>query len=390
MKKDLILVFLLFLSVATYSQKKTSEPVNPFVEIDKLVDDNNTSFSTLNAIAAFVDSTFKKEEDKCRAIYHWVTKNISYAPELMFTYKTSNKRTQLVKDVFENKTGICIGYATVFDTLCKLVKLPSYIIEGSTKQSFLPAIIGHAWCSVKINNTWQLFDPTWGSGYLQNNKFVRRLNNDYYFTDPDKLIKTHYPIDPIWQMKMFPITLYQFHTGAASTIKAQWWYQDSINDFLKLSEIEKITAMARRLNEFGTSSEVTANYYNYLKSKEGEYYTKKLNSAGNHFNHATEVYNDYINFKNKQFTPTKPDAEISKMMTAVTELVELSKAEILGVPPDFTEQSATYIQSINKQVKELESKIEQETIFVNRYISTKKASRKNLFYVKTIYGIPVK
>lgn len=392
MTKNIILIFLLFLSVTFYPQKKTTEPLNPYAEIDKLIDKNNDSFSSLNAIAVFVDSTFKNEEDKCRAVYYWVVKNISYAPELMFTYKTSNKRTQLVKDVFENKTGVCIGYAVLLDTLCKLIKLPSYVIEGSTKQSFLPAIIGHAWNSVKINNTWQLIDATWGSGYLQNNKFVRRLNNNYYFADPDKLIKTHFPIDPIWQMKMFPITLYQFHTGATSTIKAQWWYQDSINDFLKLSEIDKITTVARRLNEFGTSSEVTANYYNYLKSREGEYFTKKLNSSGNHFNHATEVYNEYINFKNKQFTPQKPDAEIAKMMPAVTELLELAKSGLVGIPPDFSETSASYIQSINKQVNELESKVEAETKFVNKYLATKKANRKGLFYVRTttLYGIPVK
>ncbi|MBA3683356.1 MAG: hypothetical protein H0W73_19655, partial [Bacteroidetes bacterium] len=188
------------------------------------------------------------------------------------------------------------------------------------------------------------------------------------------------------------ITLYQFHTGACSTIKTQWWYQDSINDFLKLSEIEKITTVARRLNEFGTSSEVTSNYYNYLKSREGEYFTKKLNSSGTHFNHAIEEYNVYINFKNKHFTPQKTDAEIAKMMPAVTQLLELSKSEIVGIPPDFSESSTSYIQSINKQVKELESKVAEETKFVNRYLSTKKAGRTNLFYVRTttLYGIPVK
>ncbi len=386
------IIFLLFLSFTFYPQKKTTSVVNPFLETDKIIDKNEASFTTLNALSLFIDTTFKKEEEKCRAIFYWIAKNISYAPELMFTYETVNKRSQLVKDVFENKTGICIGYATLFDSLCKLTHLTSYVIEGSTKQNFLPAIIGHAWSAVKIDNTWRLIDATWGSGYLQNNKFVRKLNNDYFIADPDKIIKTHYPIDPIWQMQMYPITLYQFHTSSPSTIKTAWWFQDSINDFLKLQEIDKITTAARRLNEFGTSSEVTSNYYNYLKSKEAEYYTKKLNGGGSRFNHATEEYNAYINFKNKQFTPTKTDAEIAEIMPSISELLNTAKSEITGIPAEFNEQSASFIQSLNTQIKELESKVETETKFVNKYLGTKKAKRRDLFYTRvySVYGIPVK
>lgn len=385
-------LFFVFLSFTFFAQKKTNTVVNPYSETDKIIDKNEVSFTSLNSISTFIDTTFKKEEDKCRAIFYWITKNISYAPELMFTYKTVNKRSQLVKDVFDNKTGICIGYATLFDSLCKRTHLTSYVIEGSTKQNFLPAIIGHAWSAVKIDNTWRLVDATWGSGYLQNNKFVRKVNNDYFLSDPDKIIKTHYAIDPIWQMQMYPITLYQFHTGSPSTIKTAWWFQDSINDFLKLSEIEKITTVARRLNEFGTSSEVTSNYYNYLKSKEADHYTKKLNGAGNMFNHATEEYNAYINFKNKQFTPTKTDAEIAKIMPSISELLNTAKAEIVSVPSEFNEQSAAFVQSINNQIKELESKVETETKFVNKYLGTKKAKRRELFYTRvySVYGVPVK
>ncbi len=380
------------MSLTFYPQKKTSVTVNPYSETDKIIDKNESTFTSLISIANFIDTTFKKEQDKCRAIYYWITKNISYAPELMFTYKTVNKRNQLVKDVFDNKTAVCIGYATLFDTLCKLSHLTSYVIEGSTKQSFLPAVIGHAWNGVKINNTWQIIDATWGSGYLKSNRFIRKLNNDYFFADPEKIINTHFPIDPIWQMQMYPITLYQFHTSAPSTIKSQWWYQDSINDFLKLSEIDKITNVARRLNEFGTSSEVTSNYYNYLKSKEGEYYTKKLNVAGTQFNHATEEYNAYINFKNKQFTPQRTDAEIAKIMPSITEILNNTKAEVKTIPVDFNENSASFIQSLNKQITELSSKVETETTFIKKYLATKKNRRKELFYTKiyTVYGVPVK
>ncbi len=390
-KNQILLIFFL-LWVTFYPQRKTTATTNPYTNVDNVIDKNENILNSLKSISTFIDSSFTTEEDKCRAIFYWITKHISYAPELMFTYKTTNKRTQLVKDIFENKSGVCIGYATLFDTLCKLTHLRSFIIEGSTKQSFLPSVIGHAWNGVKINNEWKLIDATWGSGYLEHDKFVRKLNNNYYLPDPQKLIKSHLPIDPMWQMLKYPITLHQFYTSTEPIIKTEWQYPDSIDKFLNLAEIEKVSVVALRLDEFGTSSEITSNYYNYLRSKENEYYFKKLNEAGSYYNLATEEYNMYINFKNKQFTPQKPDSAIAQMMPTVKEWLNRSNQSIALLPKEFTETNASYIQNLKKQLVEMNEKAETESKFVGKYLATKKNKRRDLFYTKvyTIYGIPVK
>jgi hypothetical protein len=346
---------------------------------------NNDSLTSLQKISSFINTSFQKEPDKCRAIFFWVTKNIAYDPELIYTYRTNHNNPKLVMEILETRSGICTGYAALMDTLCKLCKLHTWIVEGSTKQSFLPSVIGHAWNAVKADGEWKIMDATWGSGHIKNQKFMKARMDHYFFPGPQQLIQTHLPIDPIWQLLARPVSLHQFHNGGNSTVKTDWKYTDSISAFLALSEIEQISTMIRRLTGFGNNSEVTFNYYNYLKTKEAEYQVKKLNHAGRVYNQASDLFNDYISFKNKQFNPLKSDAEIAKMIPTMEALIKQSKEEMAAVPKQFTENNGFYLESMQKHYKELESRLDVEKVFVKKYLATPKNRRKELFYVK-VYG----
>ncbi len=393
MKKNfLIFILVLLMCSVSYSQKKATASQNPYARIDQQML-NNDSLNSLAAIGRFITTTFTSEYDKTRAIFYWITENIRYAPELMYSFTTNENKSKLVKNVFENRTGICLGYAVLFDTLCKLSNVQSYLILGSTKQSFLPSITGHAWNAVKIFDVWQIVDVTWGSGFLQNNHFVKQRKNYYFLPDPEKLILTHLPVDPIWQLLAHPITLYQFHSHLKSTISTDWNFQDSISSYLSSDEIYKIKGTRRRLAEFGNNSEVTSNYFNYLKSKELEYYHFKMTSALKSYNLAVEEYNAYIDFKNHQFTPGRPDEEIKQLLPQISANLESSTEEYSLIFSEITEVS--YIDNITsnlKQIKDLKERVAEERKFVDKYLSTKKNKRRDLFYTKiyTVYGIPVK
>lgn len=388
-----LLFVLLLVTGAAPAQKKTVVPPNPYIRVDRLVDQETGVISSLDSIALFINASFLKEEDKARAVFCWVTKNITYSADLLFTYTTDNNHSRIVKDAFENKMAVCIGFAALYDTLCKLTHLTSHIIEGSTRQSFLPAVIGHAWNAVMIGGQWHFVDPTWGSGYLQGKTFVRRRNDIYFLTPPETLIASHLPIDPIWQLSARPVNLYQFHAQSKSTVKTDWNYQDSIAVFLNSTEIAKIKSMKRRLEEFGTNSEITKNYFNYLRSKEQEYYTIKFNLAIKNDNESVSVYNDYISFKNKQFTPVRTDDEIAKIMPAISASIERSETiynQILNQVDDANFN--TVIKNNLKQLADLKYNVKSESQFVNKYLATKKNKRRDLFYTKihTLNGIPIK
>ncbi|MCM3719797.1 hypothetical protein [Fictibacillus phosphorivorans] len=42
-----------------------------------------------------------------------------------------------------------------------------------------------------MDGRWLAMDPTWGSGYLQNNKFVPKFTMKYFDPKPAEFQKTH-------------------------------------------------------------------------------------------------------------------------------------------------------------------------------------------------------
>lgn len=49
----------------------------------------------------------------------------------------------------------------------------------------------HAWIETKVDGRWLTMDPTWGSGYLQNGRFVRNYTLKYFDPNPEEFKKSH-------------------------------------------------------------------------------------------------------------------------------------------------------------------------------------------------------
>jgi len=388
----LFTIFILFTLSVAFSQRRTQSPPNPYARIDEQMMSND-SLNSIGSLSRFVNRTFTSEYDKTRAIFFWITENISYAPELMYSFTTNDNRSLLAKEVFENRTGICMGYAVLFDTLSKLCNLQSYLILGSTKQTFLPSIAGHAWNAVKIFDVWQIIDCTWGSGYLNGDRFVKQTNDYYFLTDQEKLVLTHLPIDPIWQLLKRPVTLYQFHSRLRSTRSEDWNYQDSISVFLSSDELAKIKGVSHRLAEFGNNSEVTSNYSLFLKSKELEYYGFQINSALKSYNKGIDQFNAYVDYKNHQFTPERPDTEVKEYIPQIAANLEAAEKVYTLVISEISEPAYIDIVTRNlNKIKDLKVRVTEEKKFVDKYLSTKKNKRRDLFYTKiySVNGVPIK
>ena len=57
-------------------------------------------------------------------------------------------------------------------------------MEGYVKMGNQVVSLSHAWCVARIDTTWDLFDPTWAAGYINNGAFVPKLNNAFYKSEP--------------------------------------------------------------------------------------------------------------------------------------------------------------------------------------------------------------
>lgn len=156
----LILIFVLLVKLPVFSQEQITladsilpntkgNEKTPLKLIDKLIAGKNT------------------EKEKFDAIFTWVTKNIKYN-YYAYLAPTGSVRSR-VDWILKYKTGICIDYAYLMDTLCQLAGIKNISVYGYAKDNLFDVndsiyMDNHAWNAVKLNNFWYLYDVTWSSG----------------------------------------------------------------------------------------------------------------------------------------------------------------------------------------------------------------------------------
>ncbi|MCG2418072.1 hypothetical protein K8089_03485 [Aequorivita sp. F47161] len=180
---------------------------------ERPVNKKKTSFSTEKlAFAITKDATSEKQ--KVRAIYNWITANISYDNELRLSAALQNEfytsEEKVLQKVLERKMALCGGFAFLFESLCKNVGIAAEVIHGFTKD-YSGKIVNskkpnHTWNAVKIDGQWQLLDITWAISYGNN----KGTDDFWFFTKPSNFIYTHYPMEQKWTLLEQSISLSEF------------------------------------------------------------------------------------------------------------------------------------------------------------------------------------
>eukprot|EP00826_Nyctotherus_ovalis_P020837 TRINITY_DN16612_c0_g2_i1.p1 TRINITY_DN16612_c0_g2~~TRINITY_DN16612_c0_g2_i1.p1 ORF type:complete len:410 (+),score=93.82 TRINITY_DN16612_c0_g2_i1:165-1394(+) len=163
-------------------------------KVDSL--DNLCSYFQLNAVNF-------TEEEKAFLAYRWMGLNVKYSKDAIIRARGLGSSNVKKGDVLENS-----GHASVFRQIAADLGIETVIIRGYVKDatydpevSFISA--NHEWNAVKLRGRWQLIDSAWGSG--------KEELGDYHFcTDPEKLIRTHYPEDEQWQLLKKTISKEEF------------------------------------------------------------------------------------------------------------------------------------------------------------------------------------
>lgn len=194
------LSILLFLNCTLYAQD--------YSQVDATIELYPDRFESPEKFSQFLTRDFNSEEEKVRAIYTWIIKNVSYDPDeyKKFDFKFKNyrernlkeekTREKIIKRTLKTGVAVCEGYALLFEKLCELQGITNYLVRGDTKSTFKD--IGrnfdtnHMWNVALIDGQAHLFDPTWGAGRF-NGKFIKDPTYFYYKTPPELFFNTHYP-----------------------------------------------------------------------------------------------------------------------------------------------------------------------------------------------------
>ncbi|MBN2200871.1 hypothetical protein JW777_02840, partial [bacterium] len=170
--------------------------------------------ASIESLARYLAKSCRNDSEKARAIYRWVAANIRYDTKAYFSGRV---RSSGAAGALKNRTAVCEGFSSLFEALGKAAGLEVVTVSGWARGYGSAAgepIRGgpdHAWNAVRINGRWKLVDPTWGGGVLDEaGKYVRRFDEYFFFTPPEKLIATHFPEDAAWQLLDPAVTRAQF------------------------------------------------------------------------------------------------------------------------------------------------------------------------------------
>jgi len=171
------------------------------------------SFGNLHELSAHLAERCDNEFELVRSIFAWIAGNISYNPQ------DYSLQLQKAQQVWSNRQAVCEGYSNLFNAMCRSIGIESRMIKGYVRdgQDRPLDFPNHAWNSVLIDGKWYLLDVTWASLSLPDKgtldlKRKQQLNH-FFLVDPHKMILTHLPEDPLWQLHNSFVHLDIFELG---------------------------------------------------------------------------------------------------------------------------------------------------------------------------------
>lgn len=276
-----------------------------FVQIVKHVDKTPYEIekSTVK-LSHYLTSSFSSEIQKFASIYYWVASNIRYDDEMAKNPRLYMDLKEIVIDVMQSKSGVCLHYAELFAELSRLAGLKAWVVDGYSIENGKIANFSHAWNIVYLSGKWYFIEPTWANAIIKS-KRNKGFPTTYFMVEPSENIKTHMPFDPIWQGLTTPVKYEDFDAMKIEIIEGDYHFADSISAYLSLEMIGQQKATIRRMQCNGV--------FNSLVKREFEIKEKDLNTSISnkeilkynkaivYHNSGTNFLNQYISLKNNNF-----------------------------------------------------------------------------------------
>lgn len=368
-----------------------TELPNPYAEIDKkalLIPDSLTK--STDAIAAYIKANFHLNQDKVRAAFIWVASNIRYDVTNMYAINYYEKLEDKIAKPLQFRKGICENYAALFTDICQKSGISAFVINGYVKLNNQLSNLSHAWSVAQIDTTWYLFDPTWASGYVNNGEFFPKINNTFFETSPSNFIKDHMPFDCLWQLLYHPVSFTEFNNGrVAENLNGLYFnYPDSIILYEKQTQAEREKASYTRIDNNGPKNGQVFNWLEFLRQKIEQTKVNQYNTAVAEFNDGIANFNEFIRYRNKQFSPMRPDPEIQAMLDSASGPFNMAKVKLKHiVDPGPNIQGE--MNTLGKQMNAFSDQLEEQEVWLAKYFAKSKSGRKGMFTKVTWFGIPV-
>lgn len=225
--RALLPVSLLFLVAAAPAQNKVIDR-NGFSAIDiHVARAGPLNDFTLKRIVDSITAPCTDQYGQLRAIYMWISTNISYD---CYGHHHAGASLGNATEALNKRSTTHSGYADLFRQMCHIAHIRCETVDGWSKR--FPEDIGeaepgpHSWNVVCIDNTWFVVDAAWGAGTTDRKvrNFSRSFTDAWFLTDRQLFALCHFPRDKSKQLLPEPIGKKEFSkapvVGAAAAIFA--------------------------------------------------------------------------------------------------------------------------------------------------------------------------
>lgn len=315
-------------------------------------------------ISNYIQSKFKSDKDKIRAVYFFTANYLSYDFENRFNINLNLTPKDRVEKALQTRKGVCSNYAELFNELANNLGIESYVIDGITKQNGVNDALSHSWNAAKINSNWYLFDATWGSGYVSENQYLKKIDDNYFMVKPDSMILTHLPFDYLWQFSNYPLGSEQFINSKSRTKRNKIAYDSILIAYQKAPDLDKLNQSILRIESNGLNNDLILKHYQILKE---ELVIKGYNETVDLYNKAIYLNNLYAKYKNSQFNPRKSDSEIIAMLNNPKKMIIQAKNRMSAIKYASTTNKEN-VELLKKKLNELETKLDTEMEFIRLYL----------------------
>lgn len=171
------------------------------------------------SLGSYLSAPCKSELQRVWVLFLWVAQNLSINSEALLAEEIDKPQDEANQSPSKS-VSVGQGYAMVFKNVGKEMGLKIRIVEGYCKGFAYPTgapfkAKNHQWNAVEINGKWHLVDCMMGSGHIDmSHQYVKELDLFYFLTSPEKLLMTHFPEQPYWQLLEYPVSKETFEKAA--------------------------------------------------------------------------------------------------------------------------------------------------------------------------------
>jgi hypothetical protein len=211
MKKRILTVFLLFSFDITFAADDEAR----YAAVDRhALQAPPSATKSVAALSSYLTKPFATDEEKARAIFRWITENITYDVEAFFSGRIKESRSA---DILKSRSSVCGGYSSLFEVLGRKAGLNVITISGFAKGYLykpgdrVTRESNHAWNAIRIQGEWKFIDCTWGAGKVDDkHNYIKAFESYYFFTKPEEFIYRHLPEEKRWQLLPEPLSRQEF------------------------------------------------------------------------------------------------------------------------------------------------------------------------------------